>query len=350
MNLASFVQTIALLAIALTSAAADHHGDVKKAFALEGAWKAAAETDNGTNHYTFTFKETESKWSGQSEDEDGNTREMDRIKIEGNKITLETDVESNGQTGIIRVTVEGDESGNALKGKWAVVDSADTEYMSGEFSAERLFTLELAGDWTAVATVGEEEMQASVHFKEADSKLIGSFTGEDEKKVKFTKIETKEKDVTLEFSNDVNGTDLDFRISAEAKSPDSLEGKWVVFDPTGQEGYSGKWVAQRVVPFILSGTWSATSVLPDGSPNISTLTIEEKEDAYSGKVGNDTTEIELKTVALKDDKVTITFPFGEATVTITSEVKEGKLVGKWALPTPEGDLSGKWSAELKEEE
>jgi hypothetical protein len=80
------------------------------------------------------------------------------------------------------------------------------------------------------------------------------------------------------------------------------------------------------------------------------LTIEEKEDAYSGKVGNDTTEIELKTVALKDDKVTITFPFGEATVTITSEVKEGKLVGKWALPTPEGDLSGKWSAELKEEE
>ena len=274
---------------------------------------------------------------------------MDLIKIEGNKITLETDVESNGQTGIIRVTAEGDEAENKLKGKWAAVDSADTELMGGDFSAERLFKLELPGKWTAIATVGEEEMTASVELKEADSKVVGSFTGEDEKEVKFTKIETKEKDVTLEFSNDVNGTNLDFRISAKAQTADSLEGKWVVFDESGQEGYSGKWIAQRVVPFTLAGAWSATSMLPDGSSNNSTFTIEEKDDVYSGKVVSDTTEIGLSSVNLKDEKVAIAFPFGEATVTITAAVKDGKLDGKWALPTPDGDLSGKWSAEPKEE-
>ena len=67
------------------------------------------------------------------------------------------------------------------------------------------------------------------------------------------------------------------------------------------------------------------------------------------KVVSDTTEIDLSSISLKDEKVAIAFPFGEATATITAAVKDGKLDGKWALPTPDGDLSGKWSADPKEE-
>ncbi len=348
MKLNSLVHTIAFLALSLTLSSADHHGKAKKAFAFAGAWKSKAESDANTRHYTFTFEEKDSKWSGHSEDEDGNVRKMARVKVERNKITAETDIERDGQTGIIRVVAEGDESGNAFEGKWSVIDSTDTEQMSGEFTAERIFELKLVGDWVAVATVGEEEIEASVQFKVAATNVVGSFKGEDGKEVKFTKITAEDKAVTLEFSNSVNNTELGFRISAKAKNADELEGKWVVFDPTGQKGYSGKWIAKRVIPFALAGIWSATSELPDGNSNSSTYTIAKNDDVFSGKVASDTTEIDLSSVTLKDEKVTIVFPFGAAKVTITAELKGKNLDGKWALPTPDGELSGKWAAKPKE--
>ena len=90
MKLNSLVHTIALLALSLTLSSADHHGKAKKAFAFAGAWKSKAESDANTRHYTFAFEEKDSKWSGHSEDEDGNVRKMARVKVERKKSTAET--------------------------------------------------------------------------------------------------------------------------------------------------------------------------------------------------------------------------------------------------------------------
>lgn len=346
MNL--FAPTALFMALTLAFASADHHQDAEKAkapFPLLGDWKASAESDNGTDTYTFTFEEKDSKVLGKSIDAEGKERVMDRVKIEGKTVTLETDVESDGQTGIIRVTAEGDDSESALKGKWAVVDGEGKEWMSGNFSATREFKLDLLGEWAATAEVGEEMMKASVLFEEVDGKVKGHFVGEDEKKVAFTEIDSGERMVTLDFVNTIEERELDFRISAEAKNADALDGKWVVFDESGQEGYTGKWTAERVIPFSLVGTWSTTAELPDGTMSTSVLTVaEDDEHKLGGTLVGQSGEYTLSSVALEEEKVTIVFPLGESKVTISASVKDGKLDGKWSMKSADEDLSGSWSA------
>lgn len=341
----SFAAPVALLVLTLALAPADHHGEkkVEKPFPLIGEWKAEAESDSGPSAYTFIFEEKESKVLGKSINAEGNERAMDRVKIEGKTVTIETDVESDGQTGIIRVVAEGEDS--ALKGKWSVVDSEGEERMSGDFSATRVFKVDLLGEWEATATVGEEMMKASVLFEEVEGKVKGHFIGEDEKKVSFTEIKVADKEVTFDFVNTIEERELDFRISAEAKSADKLDGKWVVFDESGQEGYTGNWIAERVIPFSLVGTWSTSAELPDGTTSTSVLTVTEGEDdKLGGTLVGQSGEYALTSVTLEEEKVSIVFMLGESKVTISAAVKDGKLDGKWSMASGDDALSGAWSA------
>ena len=183
--------------LSLLTTQADHHG-AKKAFDLAGSWEAKAETDNGTNEYTFSFEKKDDKWTGKSEDENGREREMDRIKIDGQKFVLETDVESNGQEGIIRVTAEANEAGDQFKGKWAVVGSDDSELMSGSISGVKEYQLDLEGEWDSVAMVDSEEKSSKTTFKKDGKKWTGGFKGDDNE-AKFSKVTTDGKKVTCEF-------------------------------------------------------------------------------------------------------------------------------------------------------
>lgn len=326
-------------------ALADHHGK-KSAFDLAGSWRIAAETDNETNRYTFVFEKKDDKLTGVSIDDKERERPMDRIKVEGKKVHLETDIERDGQKGIIRVIAEASDNGDKLSGKWSIVDAEDKEYLSGDLTGEREFTLDLAGDWDSIAVVGENERDSVTTFKKVDSKWTGGYKDEN-REVTFTKVETEGKDLTCEFVLEIEGQEMDFRITAKAKSSDVLEGKWVVFDASGQEGYSGKWTAKRAATFELAGDWNAKSEV-NGETRDSVLTITEKDGKYAGKIGGEAGEVELTSVKLDDDKLAVVFPLGEVDVTIKATVKDGKLAGKWSVTTPDGDeFSDSWKAERK---
>ncbi len=346
--LSSTLLTLALLSSSLTWLLADHHGDKKKSLDLAGAWKVEADTDNGTNHYTFTFEEKEGKWSGKSEDDRGRERAMSKVTVDGNKVLMETEIEAAGEKGVIRVTAEGGEEGETLKGKWAVIDSSDTERMSGELTASKIYVLDLAGEWDSVATVEGEERPSVTTFKKEGEEWKGGFKS-DEHDATFNKITTEGKKLTCEFVLPIDGQDLDFRVSAEAKNDDLLEGKWVVFDDSGQEGYSGKWIAKRKKAFDLAGSWSATAEI-NGETYPSTYTIEKKDEALGGKITSDAGSIDLTSAKVDGDNVTIVFPFGEAEVTVKAAVKDDKLAGKWSATGPDGsEYSGDWSAERKKD-
>ena len=103
---------------------------------LEGVWKATASTDNGDKYYTLTItKDGESLGGSIVEDGEEDGRNLDRIKVDGTKVSIEIDIESDGQKGIVRVSSA--ESGpGTLAGTWSILDSSGTSLMSGEWGGQ----------------------------------------------------------------------------------------------------------------------------------------------------------------------------------------------------------------------
>ena len=156
MKLKSAIPTLAALVLSLAVSQADHH-EKKPAFDLAGDWKVQAESDDGSRDYTFSFEKRDDKWAGKSEDAEGKERPMDNVKVDGRKAVMETKFEASGETGVLRVTTEANEAGDKFTGKWAIIDSSDEERMSGDIAGEKVFKLDLAGEWDSVAMIGEEE-------------------------------------------------------------------------------------------------------------------------------------------------------------------------------------------------
>lgn len=339
--------SLAVIGLSLAFSHADHHGDSKKKdFNPAGSWRAEAETDNGSRSFTFSFEKTKDGWAGKSVSEDGDSNAFDRIEVKGNTLVVERDIEANGQSGIIRVKAESSEDGAKLKGKWAIIDSAKEERMGGNFSATKVFVLDLAGEWDSVAMIGEEERPSKTTFKKDGEKWTGGFKS-DEHDVKFSKVTTEGKDLTCEFVLEVDGAEREFRITAKAKSDDHLDGKWVVFNDSGEEAYSGQWTAKRKAAFDLAGTWNATTEI-NGESHASTVAFEKKGEGYTGSINSDAGSLELDSVKLNGEKVTLTFKFGEVDVTINAAAKDGKLTGKWSVTGDDGsEQSDAWVAVKK---
>lgn len=337
---------LAITLITIGTSHADHHGK-KKGADLAGEWQVEAKNPNGSMSYTFSFEKKGDKLAGKSINESGSERSMDRISVDGHKIKLETDIESNGEEGTIVVTAEVNEAGDRFEGKWAVIDSSDEERMSGDIVGEKLYSLDLAGDWESVAVVGEDEMDSLTTFKKSEAKWAGGFKSDDAE-AKFSKVEVEGKEVTIDFEMEVEGSEREFRITAKAASEDKLEGKWVVFNDSGEEGYSGKWVANRKAAFDLSGEWTATSEV-NGEDYDSTASFKKEGDKYSGSLSSDAGTVDVSTVTVDGENVTIVFPFGETDVTIKAKVDDGALKGKWSATGDDGsEYSGAWGAKKKD--
>lgn len=342
-NTPAVLLSLLTFALPIASLQADHHEEGTKALDLAGSWKAQAESDNGTRTFTFSFERNGDTWSGKSVSADGDERALEQVKVEGNSVTIERQIEANGEKGTIRLKAEGSENGARLKGKWAVLDSSNQERMGGDFSAEKEFQLDLVGEWDSTAMIGDDERAFKTTFNKDGSRWLGGFAFEDNE-VKFNKITTEGKNLTCEFSMAIEVEDRNFRITAEAKSENALEGKWVALTDSGEQDSSGKWSSKRQAKFALAGTWMANAQVNGESLN-STLTIMAASDVYTGKISNDAGSLELSAIKLEDEKLTLHFTYGEAKLTINATAKDNKLAGKWSVTGDDGtEHSDTWNA------
>lgn len=275
-NLSSLVALMAAITlVTLVSSHAEHHRE-KKVFRLAGDWEVELENEEGRQSFTFSFQKKGDHWTGKSVDNDnGKERALDRILVDGNKIKLETVLAANGQTGILRVTVEANEAGDRFEGKWALVDDNVANYMGGAITGERLYELDLSGNWDAAAILPSgKEWKSVAKFKYTTSKWTGYFTSEETGEAfdfvlsepdgpetfggppfelspggTFSKVEIDGKDVSLEFSMKVSlAREREFHIKAKAVSHDQIEGQWVAIDRNrarSSPALRGNWIARR---------------------------------------------------------------------------------------------------------
>ena len=88
---------------------------------LDGIWKATASTDDGDKHYTITITKDGDVMGGSIiEDGKDDERRLDRVNVDGKNVTIEIDIESDGQNGIVKVAAEEKENGTLI-GTWAIL-------------------------------------------------------------------------------------------------------------------------------------------------------------------------------------------------------------------------------------
>ena len=204
------------------------HGFAESNVDLAGKWKASATSDTGDEReIIWTFTKDGDGFTGMSLDkESGDERKLDRVKVSGKQVTLEVDIERDGQTGVIRVVAKQKAPGQ-ISGKWSVVASDGTEYLSGDISAAKQLDVKYAGQWTSVAVLPDGgEYETKMMLSGANDKLKGHFETEDGDRVAIEKITVGDKGMHCEFSFDMDGTTVEVVIDAKPKSDNKLAGEW----------------------------------------------------------------------------------------------------------------------------
>ena len=326
------VATVSVVMLLASTALADHH---LKPLDLTGVWKATATSDGNTRNITWTFTKKGDELSGTSVDGDsGEKRELDRIAVSEKKVTLEIDIEQDGNTGVIRVEAE-EKTAGKLDGKWTIVDDNGNVFMSGEVTAVK--EVALAGAWDATATLPDGvKLKSVLELKGKNSDLKGLLSG-DAGENKINKVTMSDQELHLEFDVDMNGESFNVVIKAKAEGDNKLVGKWMVDDA----GAEGDWSAVRKVE-SLAGVWNVVAKVPDNDDYTGTLTLKEADGKYTAvSKGTDSDGVDATKVKVNAGGVEVVLPFNQAgysgTITIeAARQKDGGLKGEWALVGDDG--------------
>ena len=341
MHLSKTLFAVAVSLGVCCSVYADHHG----AHALIGVWNATAATDNGERDITWTFKKDGDRITGISHDhESGDDRNLDRITVKGKKVTLEVDIEQDGNEGVIKVVADMEKS-LMLKGKWSVLGDDGQVYMSGDIEAEK--EVAFAGKWNSVAELPDgSEHESVVHIEGANKRLTGVIHSDDGD-MKLKKIEATENGLYCTFDYDMDGETIPVVIEAKLDDENKLVGEWATEDGAAE----GNWTATRRIAATMAGMWDVTAEVGDNPNYKGTLKLEEDNGNYTGtSQSGDREAKKLATASVNGKDLHYTVPFERDGYSGTVEVKatlngDGELVGKWML-TADGTeyASGKWEA------
>ncbi|MGK0184731.1 MAG: hypothetical protein ACI9R3_000505 [Verrucomicrobiales bacterium] len=334
----------AAIALILGSAAAE-----ELAVSVDGVWKVNASTDSGQKHYTMTISNGEGDALSGSIVEDGkdDERKFDRVAVNGKKLTLGIDLESDGQTGVLKVDAK-EENPGVLTGKWSIEDSSGTALMGGEWDATKEVVASLAGTWDTVAELPEGgTFDSALVVSGSPGDYSATFEVE-EGEVSARGISEKDGKIAIDVVIEQEGVKMDVQLRCELDGND-LIGTWKLTDDSA----SGDWKATRRTEFVLAGDWDVLAILPEGEELQALFEIAKGDDGSHtgmGKVGDDKSE--LKSISISDDgEVTITLGFemdgtaGLATITAEAD-GDNKLKGKWAFASDSGseNYDGEWSA------
>ena len=318
-----------VLALLISVSYGDHH---LEGVAIEGAWNVVATSDQGEMTLTWTFK-NDGKLSGESLNHlDGDTRRFDRISVKKKAVTLEMDIEQDGQKGVIKVEAI-EKSKGKLSGEWSIIDSEGTVRMNGKVSATK--QVAFAGIWKAESEVPNgNTIQSVVKLSGKNDRLKGTVEG-GAGAIEIKKLTAKDNELKINFDLEMNGNTIDVTIEAQPKGDNKLEGRWFVLNENGEEAAEGKWAAERKP--TLAGSWSVVATVPNAADYNGELTLTESNGSYSGS-STDSSGVETKftKVEVKEDKLMFTVPFEQdgysGTITVNATLQDnGSMKGEWAL-------------------
>ena len=231
----AFIGALALFgAISLP---ADHHA---KAPEFVGEWLATGEMpDGGESKSTIAIAKKDGKLTAVLTTENGEEMPLDRVKTEGKKLTLEVDMENDGQSGTVGASGSLNDNGEVV-GKWYMKGSDGTDYGSADWKAVRSLKSMLTGNWNAVGKTDEGDLEHEAVFSKSGGKFQGYLSSNDGD-IDLENLKIDENMMTFQLPY-LEGT-LKFKISPRSAS--KLVGKWTFFDSSDFEAASGEWVATK---------------------------------------------------------------------------------------------------------
>ncbi len=341
---------IAALFVGLTAVSAE------ESVSLIGEWKVTAEKPQGggTAESTMKIAKEDEKFVGVGTTEDGQKMGITSVSIDGKKVVIDLDFEYNGQDITIRIKAEESEKGT-LSGRWLALDAEGTEHVDEAWEAVRTSEPEaeskpesaasIVGKWNAKSTTDNGDLESVVTFTKDGDKFKGSSKSE-QNSLDFDSVSVEGKEVEVELTLDYEGTDIPVTIRAEQTDADHLNGKWVIFDESGQESASGEWDAERALMLDLAGAWDVVATTDDGDLEIQSV-FEKTESGYEGKSDTNDGSVDYTSISVADNEVKLGLPFGDGSVKIeASYTEKNKLTGKWHYfeNSDSEEASGDWVA------
>ena len=222
---------------ALLSAVADHH---KPSVSLDGKWDVTAAIDDfETRDSTLTLSHADGKWKGIMVGEDGESRDFDRVNIDGHTLIIELDVSQNGQNGVLGAKAELQKNGE-LSGKWYLRGDDGVEYMTNDWEAVRSLANVAAGNWKATAFTPEGDLNYTLNLSKKGSSFNGTVaSGQGALELSKVKIDKN----TLTTENPYG--DGSVKVVAKLTEASKLKGQWFFRDEFGAEVADGEWFANK---------------------------------------------------------------------------------------------------------
>ena len=218
---------------------------VEEPHPLVGEWKAMAMAPE-ENKLTFdmTIHETDGKLGGSMKSEAGSIP-IESLEFADEKATLKVPFPYDGTT--YPVTITATLEGDHLSGRWVALNAEGEEEAGGEWKASRVGAPTLEGAWSVTATLSDGTENESVYHFEPNEDTIwkGKAVGE-AGELTFEKVTLEDKALTVDMTIPYDGAELELRVKATVdEDMETISGKWVTFDSTGQESASGDWKAAR---------------------------------------------------------------------------------------------------------
>lgn len=227
----------ALALFGAISLSADHHATSPR---FAGEWLATGDLPDGQqSKTTMTIDKTDGKLVAVSTNENGEETKMDRVKVDGKKITLEVDMESDGQFGTIGASASLNDKGE-LVGTWYLKGSDGTDYGTADWNAVRSSSSLLAGTWNGVGKSDEGDDNHKAVFKKSGGAFQGNISS-DEGGIDLEDLKVSANVVSFKLPY-LGGT---LKIKASPRSATKLVGKWTFFDASESELATGDWIATK---------------------------------------------------------------------------------------------------------
>lgn len=318
---------------------------------LPGTWDATASTEEGERRITWAFAKDGDGFTGTSTDnESGEVRKLDRVKVGGDTLTIEVDFERDGDRGMVKVVAEQAAPGE-LAGRWSMQGADGTVYAEGAVAATKRRAPSAVGEWSVLAKVPEgDDVEATLTIEEHDAGLSATFENAAGGQLAVDQTTLEGGALRLQFT--MGDDDTTVVVEAEFEGEDKLAGVWVV---PGREGAKGDWQATRVDPGY-AGEWAVSAGLPDGGEYSGVLTLDKDGDRYSGRSKSSDGE-ERELVDVKVDgaggigyHVPVDTDGLRGKITVSAAPgADGALVGRWKLVRDSGEqvADGDWKAVRK---
>ena len=214
--------------------------DSPKVEDFSGVWTTTATIDEfDSRNARLTVSKKEGKWTAIMVNEEGERTDLTRVVPTEKGLTVEFDMERDGQQAIIGAKAQLDKEGE-LKGEWYAKDGDGFELMKNKWVAVRSIKEDIAGSWNVTAKTDNGDMDHAMVMKKEGNRFSG-YASSSEGDADFSNLKLEKN--TLSMQVPYGGGIV--KIKSKLIGNGQLKGKWTFFDEFDQEVATGEWIAKK---------------------------------------------------------------------------------------------------------